>query len=217
MGYDMYAAHVLDAVEAGAADTADLFADEDNNYLRRSIWGIGALREALIVTGAGFDVAEYGFASPNAWLGIAGEDCFAFPDPADYGLTPTDEGLAGDRLDEFVAAQQQVLTQHGPRDVPGIPVYPKLASNDGWWVTKIECQAAVAIIGRWLADHGSSPEQAIAAVRDRDAELAQGGSCLLPLPSDDEPAMTDEEIILELGEALPFLRNAAAHEGFRVY
>lgn len=217
MGYDMYAAHALDAVEAGTADTADLFADEDNNYLRRSIWGIGALREALIVTGAGFDVAEYGFASPNAWLGIAGEDCFAFPDPADFGLTPTDDGLTGDRLDEFDAAQHQVLTQHGPRDVPGIPVFPKLASNDGWWVTKIECQAAVAIIGRWLADHGSSPDQAIEAVRDRDAELAQGGSHLLPLPSDTEPAMTTEEIILELGEALPFLRNAAAHEGFRVY
>lgn len=101
--------------------------------------------------------------------------------------------------------------------MPGIPVFPKLASNDGWWVTKIECQAAVAIIGRWLADHGSSPEQAIAAVRDRDAELADGGSRLLSLPTDDEPAMTVEEIVLELGEALPFLRNAAAHEGFRVY
>ena len=215
MGYDMYAAHVLDAVEAGTADTADLFADEDNNYLRRSIWSIGALREALIVTGAGFDVAEYGFASPNAWLGIAGEDCFAFPDPADYGLTPTDEGLTGDRLDEFVAAQQQVLTQHGPRDVPGIPVFPNLASIDGWWVTKIECQAAVAIIGRWLADHGTSPEQAIGAARD--AELAQSGTQLVPLPTEPDRPMTADEIILELGDALPFLRNAAAHDGFRVY
>ena len=76
------------------------------------------------MTGAGFDVAEYGFASPNAWLGIAGEDCFAFPDPADYGLTPTDEGLAGDRLDEFVAAQQQVLTQPGPATCPAFRSIP---------------------------------------------------------------------------------------------
>lgn len=217
MGYDMYVTHVLDAVEAGTADSADLFTHEDNNYLRRSIWDIGALREALITTGAGFDVAEYGFAPPNAWLGIAGEDCFAFPDPADYGLTPTDDGLAGNRLHEFVAAQHQVLTQHGPRDVPGIPVYPKLASNDGWWVTKIECQAAVAIIGRWLAHHGSSPEQAITAARDRDAELAQSGTQLVPLPTEPDRPMTAEEIILELGDALSFLRNAAAHDGFRVY
>ena len=203
MGYDMCTVHALTADDEESGDT----------YLHRTLWGMCALREALIVTGAGFDPAVYGFTVPNAWLGVQGEGVFTFPDADQYGLTSDDEGLVGDRLDEYTAACEAVLAQHGPRDVPGIPVFPKLGDNSGWWVTKIECQAAVAIIDRWLQAHGSSTEQAIEAVQRR---CARGQSRRLPQANDQAP-MSDEQIILELGDALPFLRNAAAHDGFRVY
>ncbi|RSN26516.1 hypothetical protein DMC63_01385 [Streptomyces sp. WAC 05977] len=128
MGYDMY---VRDASESA-----------ENTYLRRSIFGGVPFAEALIGFGMGFDPGPV----PS------------FPDPDEFDLKFGDDGWEGERLDEFRAAVTSVLDWHGPEDKTGIPVHKVCSSNDGWHVTKAECEQALAAYRKAMADGGAHPE-----------------------------------------------------------
>lgn len=119
MGYDMY-------IRGAEGDRGS-----DENYLRRNIWGGTHFAEALIDLGMGFNAEG----TRPAW-----------PEPDAFGVEWDDEGdVVGDRAAEFRAAEDAVKDWHG--DDPGrkgIPVHKVAGTNDGWHVTKQECEQAVA-------------------------------------------------------------------------
>lgn len=150
MGYDCYVRNPREkrpdvdwSNEASIADYEDW---SSRNYFRRNIWGIGHLRDALIEMGMGFDPSPFGVDHP------------AWPTPQEYGVTDwNDEGEpVGGRAAEFKAAQEKVLAWHGP-EIPGIPVH-KFCSNDGWHVTKVECQSAIDLYEFAIRDGKAHPE-----------------------------------------------------------
>lgn len=175
MGYDMYVcdeqANTVDQArvpEYDPNDEASIEAafraqDEAHCYLRRNIWGMGPLRDLLVMHGMAYHAAN-----PPAW-----ED---FPDRIgdehfDDNYEPvTEEGQL------YAKRVMKILRDTGD-ERPGIPVH-KLSDNSGWWVTKAECVSAL--------------------------QMWERAGC----PQHDEIFRDD---------VIPFLRQAAAHGGFRVY
>lgn len=135
MGYDMYV-----RTENGRVR------DDDRYYLRRNIWGGHHFAEALVSLGMGFKATG----TQPSW-----------PEPDDFGVKYDDEqdAYVGDRAAEFKAAENAVLDWHGnDPDRPGIPVHKVCSSNDGWHVTKQECQQAVAAYELAMANGATHPQ-----------------------------------------------------------
>jgi len=148
MGYDCY-----------VRTAAGLEYNDPKCYFRRSIFSGRPLAEALIALDMGYDPAAYGLESPD------------FPDSDEYGVTYEEwqdengdwqDGYKGERAAEYEQAAQAALSWHGVADIPGIPVHKVCTSNDGWHVTKLECQAALGIYRERIAAGAEHP----AAFRD---------------------------------------------------
>ena len=88
---------------------------EDDLYFRRNIWGMGPLRDDMTTIGGG-DAATMGY-----W--------------PDYEPEWPRDGTP----EEF-----EVFLKAARDERPGIPLH-KLCSNDGWWVTAMECRTALDI------------------------------------------------------------------------
>lgn len=102
---------------------------EINVYFHLNIWGMGRCREAMCA----FDMAFEANHPP-------------FPKIEEYGLTYWPEAEDNHPVDSpegrYLAAVADV-TDGMHFEVPGIPLY-KVGSNDGWLVTPLECQGALA-------------------------------------------------------------------------
>jgi hypothetical protein len=88
---------------------------EDDLYFRRNIFGMGPLRDAMQSIGVG-DAATMGY--------------WPLSEP-DWPRDADDDEIA-----DFLKAARD--------ERPGIPMH-KLCSNDGWWVTAMECRTALDI------------------------------------------------------------------------
>lgn len=153
MGYDYHArkpATPRPEWKAGGDNTEfSAWFDDPRNYLRRNIWGANSLADAMIKLGMAYSVEQ----SPR------------FPDPDDYGVISwNDEGEpVGQRAEEYQSAVNEVLAQHpldslGTADVPGVPVHKICGSNDGWHVTAQECQQALDVYRKRMAEGDQHPE-----------------------------------------------------------
>jgi hypothetical protein len=67
-----------------------------------------------------------------------------FPMWAVYGVSDFDSAgrPLGGRAEDYEAALERILSDHGHTDEPGIPLH-KLRTNLGWHVTAAECAAAL--------------------------------------------------------------------------
>lgn len=174
MGYDMYVCDregntvdearlpEYDPTDSASMEAAWSAQDQSHCYLRRNIWGMGTLRQALVDAGMAYEAAN-----PTRW------DDF----PASLGDEHYDENW-NPVTEEAKLRQKQtmeVLRRTGDEQ-PGIPLH-KLGDNSGWWVTEHECRSALHL---WQEAGAPTPE------------------CFYD-------------------DLIPFLRQAAAHGGFRVY
>lgn len=106
-------------------------------YFRLNVWGMGGAREWLDK----FDLladAEHG----------------PWPDSPDDTWPEREDVEPGTPWADFYAAQDAILAEHPNRDDPALPYY-KLCSNDGWFVTPVECQA---LVGAWNQRGGPDSE-----------------------------------------------------------
>jgi hypothetical protein len=204
MGYDL---HVRGIERPHFQSEDGEFNDEAYSpryYLRRNIWGMSPLREALEITGAAFDDYEY----TTGWAMVAGikkqgpyPDFPNYPGDEHFEQVPMEgwtdaEGrpimACGDPITEegkaFVEQQQRSLSWRPER--PGIPMH-KLCDNSGWHVTRDECQEALAAIKAWLDRREQLTEQELAA---QDAGW----------------------VLEELEDTVEFLESGAQHDGFTV-
>ena len=136
----------------------DMYGIGNDAYLRRSIGGIGGLREFLIRTGAGFD--DYEFRS--AWSGETENPAGRWPEhPGKEHFEQVPVPGWRDQDGNPVLVQGQPVTDEGRRyaeeaerfrrwrpERPGIPLH-KLSDNSGWVVTAAECKEAVEAIRSW--------------------------------------------------------------------
>lgn len=125
MGYDM---HVV--------DTEGRDVDCENNYWRRNMSGGYRQAERLVELGVAYWTADENI--PGNWPEA----------PAD--AIRSDEGELWDEEtgEELDPRYRRIILNHlRQRDSErsGIAAYKLCHSNDGWWVTKEECAAALAI------------------------------------------------------------------------
>jgi hypothetical protein len=136
------------------------FRHEQHTYFRRNIFGMGPTRDAL-------ERLEMGFWAEN-WVPLP-----PFPSLADFGITDVDDEAhyrkvqqdepwfeyeaISDAAKNFEAATAEHLRWHGP-EIPGIPLH-KFCSNDGWHVTREECQAALVRYELAIGNGEPHPEE----------------------------------------------------------
>lgn len=122
----------------------------DRNYFRRNVWGMEHLRDAMVQLGMAFTDFDV---MPD------------FPDAEAWGVRfnewknadgKWESGYVGTRSKEYEAEIERVLRFHGP-EIPGIPMH-KFCSNDGWIVTREECQAALGLYEFALRDGKGHPD-----------------------------------------------------------
>jgi hypothetical protein len=80
-----------------------------------------------------------------ARFGVTDDQVWAANNPQEYKdefAKLTSEQL--EKIKAYNAADEQVRSWHGMKDVPGIPLH-KFSTNDGWIVLPVECRAAVEI------------------------------------------------------------------------
>lgn len=141
MGYDCYV-----RTENGAERYDDGF------YFRRSIWGGEPLGNALIQLGMGF---------------IAKGQQPEWPDEEKFDVEYVErrnpdgtwfDGYVGPQAEEFQAAHDRVLSWHGDDpDAHGIPCHKVWSSNDGWHVTRVECEQALTAYRERVAAGAEHP------------------------------------------------------------
>lgn len=151
------------------------------NYFRLNIWGMGQMREDMESLG----MLAWHYQGPPEWQ------------PEDFGLT-LDEWWEDDSdeepADERFAKARKAASEHlswSPPDEPGLPVH-KFGSNDGWVVTPLDIEGALALYERAQQDN---PET-VAKVRESWAQ--DGGDNYFD-------------------EWITFLKRAQTHGGFNVY
>lgn len=121
MGYDMY---VVDS--EGNTMNGDAF------YFRRNAGSMGATRNALEEVGMGYWSA--GFEQAAFPKGPSSDE----PGHWDDDWEPVSDEAKAYR----VAVENHLKATYDER--PGIPLH-KFTSNDGWWVTKVECEWALKL------------------------------------------------------------------------
>lgn len=144
MGYDMY---VVD--EQGEQLSREECA---HNYWRRNIFGGGRQARKFAELGLG------GWADDDLFEAAEAEGWPDRPETVQYN-EETDR-WEGEGLEEWDAATNRKLRDRRGSG-PGIAVYKLCNSNDGWWVTKEECQEFLDmwdVIGRPpVDDFGDGP------------------------------------------------------------
>lgn len=119
MGYDMYV--------RGAAK------DAEHGYLRRNIFGMHPTVEAMVSVGMAFWSPSPGWPKvPQPY-----EDHVRWDDKVEDEVPVTAEGQA------YLERVESARSTHGETRTPGIPSH-KFTSNDGWHVTREECEQALA-------------------------------------------------------------------------
>jgi hypothetical protein len=144
VGYDM---HTVDDMGRNIhrGDCTD--ESHGDHYWRRNIFGGGAQADRLEAAGMGFWPRE----------GMAGSVPGKWPEADEYGITandawegsdddPNDPQWHGDpaKIAEYEAAVRSYMKQTYD-ERPGIALYKLCHSNDGWWVTKAECESALKL------------------------------------------------------------------------
>lgn len=133
MGYDMYV--------RGAAK------DADDGYLRRNIFGMHPTVEAMVTLGMAFWSPSPGFPkSPEPY-----EEHIRWDDQVEDDVPVTAEGQT------YVERLASALSTHGECRTPGIPSH-KFTSNDGWHVTREECEQALAVYDKAIGDGATHPD-----------------------------------------------------------
>jgi len=132
MGYDMY---VCDE------DGKTLHGDEF--YCRRNMWNQGNLRLALLRCNMAFEAV-----GEDNWRQVPER-------PDDNHWVTSEDGWSREPVTQeardFVAAVDRYY-RDSRDERPGIPIH-KLIGNDGWWVTKVECQSALKLFEMELASN----------------------------------------------------------------
>lgn len=149
--------------------------DGEQPYLRRNIFGMAPLRDALSAIGMCYS-EEYGapqWSDVPKWSDVL-RDC---------------DGDEEEAQRRYEAVVQPVLSWRAER--PGIPVR-KLCSNDGWHVTREECEDVVKAIEEFLA---MDPDQ-------RNSNY--------PIEVYEEFTKYDQDVLV-------FFKACAAGDGFRVW
>jgi hypothetical protein len=123
MGYDMY------IVDGGGNEIDE---SGDSFYLHRNIWGGQRLADALVDAGIGY------------WPTGPQREYPREPDDAEWGDYNYSHELppANPAATQYQATMFRHL-QDTRDERPGISVYKLCGSNDGWWVTKVECESAL--------------------------------------------------------------------------
>lgn len=107
-----------------------------DHYWRRNMFGGSRQAELLVTVGIG------AWGPNDAWEAAEKEGWPTKPESATYD-EDTDK-YVGEGVEEWYAAMHARLRD--PRGVShGIPVYKLCNSNDGWWVTKEECEHALIL------------------------------------------------------------------------
>lgn len=157
MGYDMYVRPI-----PHGSRPADYY--NSDQYLRRNIFGMHPTVEAMVELGMAF-WSEHG----------------PFPEYPGYEHFDAEDEPVTDEGREYAARVAKLLSWHGDDpQAQGIPSH-KFTSNDGWHVTKQECEQALAAYDAAMAAGHVHPERWF---RD---------------------------------DLIPFLRHAAAADGFEVH
>lgn len=130
MGYDM-------SVKGAAANT-------EHDYLRRNIFGMHPTVEAMV----GLEMA---FWSPSP------EFPKSWPDYSDCAHWDAEGEPVSGEARGYQERIQRLLATHGECRTPGIPSH-KFTSNDGWHVTREECEQALEIYEKALANGRAHPE-----------------------------------------------------------
>lgn len=133
IGYDMY---VVDDAGNNVSGLTLPECGHETHYWRRNLSGGVRQAEEFIKAGMG------AWGPDDVWLEADKKGFPALP----AGVTRDDEadGYVGEGAAEYTAALHAYLRD--PRGVThGIPVYKLTNTNDGWWVTKEECEHALLL------------------------------------------------------------------------
>jgi hypothetical protein len=130
MGYDM---STVDETGKSIRDCND--PEHGDHYWRRNIWGAGAQADKLEAAGIGYwPRGEI----PHAWPDVEGAEYGEYDDDLDEAPPLNDQAREQNRLiEQFMKATYD--------ERPGIALYKLVNSNDGWWVTKAECESALKL------------------------------------------------------------------------
>lgn len=146
--------HAQDKVDAALEEMSKA----ERSHFRLNIHGMGRYRELMFDLGMVFEDEPYPEFPDVEDYGTTHEDFWAVDDPE----SPEFAALTPERLEKakaFATAHRNVLAWHGKADTPGIPIH-KFGSNDGWVVLPAECEAAVRIWEKFVADRGESAARA---------------------------------------------------------
>jgi hypothetical protein len=164
------------------------------SYFRLNISGMGWALDAMSEFGMVYadsshppfpTLEQYGLDTSDVW-----DQVEALKDP-DYFAERAPEVLAAaranaEKIQEFTAAEQEVLAWRGNADSPGIPLH-KFSSSDGWIVLPAECETAVRVYEARVAELGA---ERVLQIVDGNADLWK--------------------------RWIKFVRGAASHDGFEV-
>lgn len=165
----------------------------DRDYLRRSIWGQGPLRDMLVTIGAAYGDYDYEVVFPEydpAWDDLPESEL-----PAEYS-----DALAAARI-------------WAPEERTGIPLH-KLGDNSGWHVTRQESlEALLATLDHiGLGVPADTPAEVVAQIAE--SALAEGQMASL---AEQFPQVLEVDDPDEGFDVIEFLITAARSNGFNVY
>jgi hypothetical protein len=130
MGYDM---STVDENGNSVRDCED--PEHGEHYWRRNIGGGGAQAQRLVDAGMGY----WSGPPPGVtWPEIEGAEFGEYDDDLEHA-PPLNEA-ANEQLAATMAYLKATWDER-----PGIAVYKLCNTNDGWWVTKAECESALKL------------------------------------------------------------------------
>jgi hypothetical protein len=131
MGYDM---STVDENGNTVRDCDD--PEHGEHYWRRNVFGAGPQAERLEAVGMGYWPRTSGI--PGAWPDVEGAEYGEYDEELDECPPLNDQAREERRLTaEYMKATYD--------ERPGIALYKLCNSNDGWWVTKAECESALKL------------------------------------------------------------------------
>lgn len=108
--------------------------DCENNYWRRNIFGGHRQAQRLVDVGMGY------------WPRCERPSFPEEPEGAEWlENEETGERLPVNELADQAMAEHVAFLKATYSEEPGISVYKLCGTNDGWWVTKAECQSALKL------------------------------------------------------------------------
>lgn len=140
------------AAQAEVHAAYEAMGDAEKSYFRLNIFGMGRYRDLMERLGMAFEDDPHPPFPEAEDYGVTWDDVSAAEYPEDYPDHEWTDGALVAAL-KVKEASDAVLRFHGRTDTPGIPLH-KFGSNDGWHVLPAECEAAVRIWRKFVADEG---------------------------------------------------------------